>query len=302
MVCRTLAPRFLSKLCTHTTSTRHDLRENTERLSDNNVVFNQIERLIDAWNRGRQPEPQLIIISAGTNDAWFPKYRPNVFDCDVAHAFEEPDSLFAQRTPNNVLSLAEVVRYDCTLLMRIFPHAQIVLLTPMQSTSIPDMRLFSVAETIAKCGDRLSLAVVRQDKESCVSSARERTGRCFTTDGTHTNIEGARQRLLFGQPSLGHSSMVGAFRLSHNGRPLDPSSPSFVRALSSSLSIDTWFSPTSFSSLYFFRSSPCSTFWQPGAIVTTLSCSTVHNRLIRTTSSSFSPSSSMLGENRCMFF
>lgn len=178
---------------THTTSTRHDLRENTERLSDNNVVFNQIERLIDAWNRGRQPEPQLIIISAGTNDAWFPKYRPNVFDCDVAHAFEEPDSLFVQRTPNNVLSLAEVVRYDCTLLMRIFPRAQIVLLTPMQSTSIPDMRLFSVAETIAKCGDRLSLAVVRQDKESCVSSARERTGRCFTTDGTHTNIEGARR-------------------------------------------------------------------------------------------------------------
>ena len=157
------------------------------------MVFNQIERLIDAWNRGRQPEPQLIIISAGTNDAWFPKYRPNVFDCDVAHAFEEPDSLFAQRTPNNVLSLAEVVRYDCTLLMRIFPHAQIVLLTPMQSTSIPDMRLFSVAETIAKCGDRLSLAVVRQDKESCVSSARERTARCFTTDGTHTNIEGARR-------------------------------------------------------------------------------------------------------------
>ena len=63
----------------------------------------------------------------------------------------------------------------------------------MQSTSIPDMRLFSVAETIAKCGDRLSLAVVRQDKESCVSSARERTGRCFTTDGTHTNNEGARR-------------------------------------------------------------------------------------------------------------
>ena len=35
--------------------------------------------------------------------------------------------------------------------------------------------------------------MVRQDKESCVSSARERTGRCFTTDGTHTNNEGARR-------------------------------------------------------------------------------------------------------------
>lgn len=63
----------------------------------------------------------------------------------------------------------------------------------MQSTAIPDLRLFAVAETIAQCGDQLSLSVVRQDKESCVSSARERTARCFTTDGTHTNIEGARR-------------------------------------------------------------------------------------------------------------
>ena len=63
------------------------------------------------------------------------------------------------------------------------------MLTPSQSTAIPDLRLFAVAETIAQCGDQLSLSVVRQDKESCVSSARERTARCFTTDGTHTNIE-----------------------------------------------------------------------------------------------------------------
>ena len=178
---------------THTAATRHDLRENTERLSDNNVVFNQIERLIDDCNKGRQIEPQLIIISAGTNDAWFPKQRPEVLSCSVAQAFEEPDSIFSHRTPETVRSLAEVVRYDCTLLMRIFPHAQIVLLTPMQSTAIPDLRLFAVAETIAQCGDQLSLSVVRQDKESCVSSARERTARCFTTDGTHTNIEGARR-------------------------------------------------------------------------------------------------------------
>lgn len=178
---------------THTANTRHDLRENTERLSDNNVIFNQIERLIEAWNKGTQAEPQLIIISAGTNDAWFPQYRPDALSCEVKQAFEEPDSLFSHRTPENVRSLAEVVRYDCTLLMRIFPHAQIVLLTPMQSASIPDMRLHSVAETIAQCGNNLSLSVVRQDKESCVSSARERTARCFTTDGTHTNIEGARR-------------------------------------------------------------------------------------------------------------
>lgn len=178
---------------THTAATRHDLKENTERISDNNVVFNQVERLIDAWTRGRQPEPQLIVIAAGTNDAWFPQYRPDVFSCDVAQAFEEPDSIFSKRTPDTVRSLAEAVRYDCTLLMRIFPHAQIVLLTPMQSTAIPDLRLFSTAETIAKCGEILSLAVVRQDKESCVSAARERTARCFTVDGTHTNVEGARR-------------------------------------------------------------------------------------------------------------
>ena len=111
----------------------------------------------------------------------------------MTQAFEAPDSLLAQRAPGNVRSLAEVVRYDCTRLMRRFPRAQIVLLTPLQSAAIPDRRLFAVAETIARCGERLSLAVVRQDKESCISSARERTARCFTTDGTHTNTAGARR-------------------------------------------------------------------------------------------------------------
>ena len=56
---------------TATVRTVRDVDEYTEKLGDNNVIYNQICRLMVAVADGRQAYPHTIIISAGTNDAWF---------------------------------------------------------------------------------------------------------------------------------------------------------------------------------------------------------------------------------------
>ena len=61
---------------TNTPQTRRNTQENIGILGNDNVIYNQICRLEEAIFNGSQPTPQLILILAGTNDAWFLKSRP----------------------------------------------------------------------------------------------------------------------------------------------------------------------------------------------------------------------------------
>lgn len=180
---------------TNTVRTKSNPAEYTEVLSDDNVVYNQIVRLKEAHKSGLQPAPGLILVALGTNDAWFTKRRPGVFGKSAAEAFAS-DSLTIMRHPSSVLSLAESVRYGCELLRNAFPYAQIILLTPMQSTAVPYDNIRRAGDIIEECANRMSIPVVRLDKESCVSDIQERHTKRFTTDGTHTNEEGARRNGL----------------------------------------------------------------------------------------------------------
>ena len=63
---------------THTSLTDYDTEEDTGVLSDNNVVYNQINRLKEAYQQQKQVKPDLIIVMAGTNDLWFADKRPEV--------------------------------------------------------------------------------------------------------------------------------------------------------------------------------------------------------------------------------
>lgn len=175
---------------TNTQRTKSNPQEYTEVLSDDNVAFNQIVRLKEACATGEQPAPDLIIISLGTNDAWFTKRRPGLFGISPEQAFA--DSAITAKKPNEVCTLAESVRYACELLRQTFPHAQILLLTPMQTTAAPDENITLTGDIIEQCGALMGIPSVRLDKESPVRSQYERTAKRFTTDGTHTSEEGAR--------------------------------------------------------------------------------------------------------------
>lgn len=178
---------------THTSATSCRPKAYTERLADDNVIFNQMVRMADTCRIGKQPLPDVILIAAGTNDAWFVKARPQIFARSVEEVAEIPDTVLSRREITSLCSLAEAIRFDCLWLMHKFPKAQLVLLTPMQSTAIPLQRLRAVADVIAQTAQALSLCVIRMDRESCVSAAREHKRLTFTTDGTHTTAEGARR-------------------------------------------------------------------------------------------------------------
>ena len=77
---------------TNTPQTHRDTKENIEILGNNNVIYNQICRLQEAVEGGDQAIPQLILIMAGTNDAWFQKQRPKALAMCACQAFNTDKS------------------------------------------------------------------------------------------------------------------------------------------------------------------------------------------------------------------
>lgn len=187
-VCRSYARSGATWTCT--TETVRDVDEYTEKLGDNNVIYNQICRLAEAVGNGSQSVPNLIIISAGTNDAWFRSARPYAFDATAAEAFTDTA---AMRVPESMLTLAGAVLRGCGMLRDAYPEARIVLLTPMQSTAVDDADIARAGAIIEDCGRLMGLTVIRLDRESCVVRKNEMRRKRMTTDGTHTTVEGARR-------------------------------------------------------------------------------------------------------------
>lgn len=178
---------------TNTARTVYDTAENISVLGDNNVVYNQINRLVEACRDGVQPVPQLIIISAGTNDAWFHGKRPGAFGKSAADVFSGSGGYITGLKPSSVLSLAGSVRYGCEMLVEAFPDAQIVLLTPMQSARIPAGMLRKAGDLIEECGRMMSIGVIRQDYGGAVYGVSGANVLRNTIDGVHTGEGGARR-------------------------------------------------------------------------------------------------------------
>lgn len=179
---------------TNTRATVYNIEENTGKLGNDNVIYNQINRLKDACNKGEQPAPNLILIAAGTNDAWFSTARPNAFSKTPEQVFGEGNGRFITGTPvSEVLSLAGSVRYGCEMLMESFPDAQIILLTPLQSVAAGAAGIRKVGDIIEECGRYMSVNVIRQDYGCGIYSVREKMSMKYTYDGTHTSEEGARR-------------------------------------------------------------------------------------------------------------
>ncbi|MBQ0022180.1 MAG: SGNH/GDSL hydrolase family protein [Prevotellaceae bacterium] len=177
---------------TNTTSTFLNTEENVGVLTDNNVIYNQVMRLHQAVSDGLQPEPHLIIIAAGTNDAWFEAKRPAAFSTE-GNLFDASPSDICAMLPNRVLTLQSAVIHNCRLLQSHYPNARIVLLTPLQTTAVSLAKIQQTGDLIEDCGKHLGLCVIRQDRDCVVNREQETRKRTNTYDGTHTNENGAKQ-------------------------------------------------------------------------------------------------------------
>lgn len=176
---------------TNTRNTVYNTREDIGVIGDDNVIYNQILRLKEAYDNGTQPLPNLIIIAAGTNDVWFQDKRPQALSQAADAAFRS--KAISDDTPaSQVLTLAASVKYGCDMLRRYFPDARLLLLTPLQTTAAADKQIRFAGDIIEGCAVKLGADVIRQDKVMKVVSSTERKKHKYTYDGTHTNEAGAR--------------------------------------------------------------------------------------------------------------
>lgn len=176
---------------TNTQRTVYNTTEDIGVLGDDNVIYNQVMRLKEAYDNGTQPQPNLIIVAAGTNDVWFLDKRPDALSQPADAAFRS--KAVKDDTPaSQILTLASSVKYDCDLLHRYFPEARLLLLTPLQTTAADVKLIREAGDIIEGCAAKLGAEVIRQDKVMKVVSSSERKKHKYTYDGTHTNELGAR--------------------------------------------------------------------------------------------------------------
>lgn len=183
----------------HTEKTCADTEEEVEVITDNNVIYNQYLRLRRDVLQGKQPRPTLLLIAAGTNDAWFSqKQRKGCLD-NLKKANDNAkvnaDSLLALDL-SELTGLREAVLFNCLTIRRDFPQTRIVLLTPLQSVHAGLRPITLAGDCIEACARQLDIECFRQDKECCVKNLTEQKTKTYTTDGTHLNPTAAR---LIGQ-------------------------------------------------------------------------------------------------------
>lgn len=151
---------------THTANTVYDIEEYTGVLSDNNVIYNQINRLKEVYQTGRQPKPDLLIIMAGTNDLWFADKRPD--------------------------ALSKWIAYDMECLRTTFPQTRVVLVTPPPFVKVGMDKQHRAADEIETCARKLRLGVVRLDRANDVFRTSDMIQKGYSKDGVHTTIAGAK--------------------------------------------------------------------------------------------------------------
>ncbi|MBQ7691858.1 MAG: SGNH/GDSL hydrolase family protein [Muribaculaceae bacterium] len=176
---------------TNTPRTRLNTAENIEVLGDDNVIYNQVMRLCEAVEAGEQPLPELIVVSAGINDAWFARKRPQAFGVSAFQAAHSQWCL-AGRQPSQVLTLAEAVVFNCQLLRDRFPDALILLVAPAHATVVESKKTTRAGSIIESSGQTMDIATVRLDLLGPIKPAQECKRHLYTSDGVHTSVRGAK--------------------------------------------------------------------------------------------------------------
>lgn len=169
---------------TNTSTTKGDPNAYSEVLDDENVIFSQVVRLIEASNNNPAKRPDVILIYAGANDAWFASRRPGIFNDSIR--FEE-DSL-----PSSCTSLSSSIELSCSMLKKAFPTARIVLMSPVEMSRTSVARINHVGDIIERTGQKAGVEVLRADKNVPIRHSVEKRKFKYTTDGVHSNPAGAK--------------------------------------------------------------------------------------------------------------
>lgn len=170
----------------NTPESRPDTEAYSEILHPDNIIFNQILRLGKRLAENGQEAPEIIIIMAGTNDAWFSDRFPLIF------SENESSDAAADNDPAKVCTLSGSVALGCRMLKGMAPECRILIVTPPQNSKVSAESIHHVSDIIEAAALRYGVKVARADQECAITHDREATSPLFTYDGVHTNPEGAR--------------------------------------------------------------------------------------------------------------
>ncbi len=170
-------------------TTKVDAKAYSASTTPDNVIFNQLQRLFIDLGKGFKPD--YIVITAGINDVWFPDARPDAL-AKTAGEVMESEQRYSDKDVNTCTSIAESIRLVAELLWQRLPDVQVILLSPMQSTSVEYSKLRQATEIMRGCADYLGWGFISQMDEIPVNRIREKWEKRLTYDGTHTSELGAK--------------------------------------------------------------------------------------------------------------
>lgn len=173
---------------TNTAATRGDTDFYTAILDDENVIYDQVLRLIGDVESGKIKAPDIVVMFAGGNDAWFENRRPGIYDT-VLPLPDDVDNV----KPSQVTTLEGSIELACALVNKHLPDASIILITPPEMSKTSPERIHKVGDTIERTGKRLGLPVLRADFDLPFKHEVEKSdNRVYTYDGAHSNPIGAQ--------------------------------------------------------------------------------------------------------------
>jgi len=170
---------------TNTSATTGNTKEYSEVLTDENVIYTQMLRLRNRVGNDSTLTPDVIIVYAGANDAWFSSHRPGIF-----RITENIPSLTSK--PSECTSLLESVRLVCRNLQHDFPDARVLLVTPAEMTKTQTAEVNRVGDLIERAGKECGVEVIRADRGVEIRSDDELKSLKNTYDGVHSSPTGAR--------------------------------------------------------------------------------------------------------------
>lgn len=174
---------------TNTLNTIVDVNYYSEIFSDNNVVYNQMMRLKKDVENKIAPIPEIILIYAGANDAWFNEKRPGIFDSDDTSGDISKKS---NMPPSGATTLASSVNLILEELINYFDRTTILVVTPVEMSKVTPEIIHRVSDIIEYNCSKFDITTLRADKDLPFSHDQEIKSFQYTSDGVHTNEVGAK--------------------------------------------------------------------------------------------------------------
>jgi len=166
---------------TNTVDTVYDITSDGGSTTDDNTIWNQINKLIYRVSNNLQPVPETIVILAGTND-----YNRPRGSAETTFVADYP----LTTAPNAVLTLSDAIRFNCEFILSSFPHCQIIITTPIQIAYQDNQVIFAIGDMIKSTVKELSIQSIDLGREVGIYGKKEAVIAIDLVDGLHPNSFG----------------------------------------------------------------------------------------------------------------